>query len=312
MQNKVVFIVGPTAVGKTDLALDIARTFNGELISSDSVQVFKGLDIISGKDLPPEYTHYAGYYHSHSGPSIHLLDVVNPTDSFSVEEFRKLARKSIQDIFERKRAPVVVGGSGLYVKALIDGLSIGVGPDEKLREELGKLGAMQLQNMLQDINKNQLEQMNESDRANPRRLIRKIELNKAKNINNVTETNTVHDHYMVGLKCDRELLKKRIDKRVENRLEQGAIDEVRKLFTNYAELTQQVKDANGYKQLFSWLKGEVTFEEAIYRWKISEYRHAKNQMTWFRKYGNVEWCDIYDKNFREKIMQKVSRFLKEE
>ncbi len=312
MKNKVLFIVGPTAVGKTDLALDIAKKVNGELISSDSVQVFKGLDIVSGKDLPPEYTHYAGYYHSHSGPSIHLLDVVNPTDPFSVEEFIKLARKSMQNIFERNRVPVVVGGSGLYVKALIDGLSVRVEPNEQLRKELSELDTNQLQNMLRDLNKKQLDDMNESDKANPRRLIRKIELNKAKNNNDVTETNPAHDYYMVGLKCDRELLKKRIDKRVENRIEHGAIDEVRKLFASYAELTQQVKDANGYKQLFSYLNGEIDYEEAMYRWKLSEYKHAKNQMTWFQKYGNVEWFDINDNNYRAKIMQNVKLFLNEE
>jgi len=312
MQNKVVFIVGPTAVGKTDLALDIAHEFNGELISSDSVQVFKGLDIVSGKDLPPEYTHYAGYYHSHSGPSIHLLDVVNPTDPFSVEEFIKLARISMQTIFEMKRVPVVVGGSGLYVKALIDGLSVRVEPDEKLRKELSGMDTIQLQNMLRNMNKKQLDDMNESDKANPRRLIRKIELNNAKNSSPLTEISHAYNYYMVGLKCDREHLKKKIDKRVENRLEHGAINEVRKLFASYAGLAQQVKDANGYKQLFSYLNGEIDYEEAIYRWKLSEYRHAKNQMTWFQKYGNVEWFDINDNDYRAKIVQNVNNFLKEE
>ena len=114
---------------------------------------------------------------------------------------------------------------------------------------------------------------------------------------------------VLGLKTDRDALRKRIDSRVEDRLKNGALKEAEGLFENYQNLSQQVKDANGYKQLFAYLKDETTLEEAIYRWKISEYRHAKNQMTWFLKYGNVEWYDINKVNFKNQIEDSIANFI---
>lgn len=307
MKNKVVFIVGPTGVGKTNLAFEIAKKYNGELISADSVQVYKGLDIISGKDLPPNYKSNAGYYSSNSGPSIHLLDVVNTYRSFSVYHFLELATKAIASILEKNKLPIVVGGTGLYIKSLTEGLDINVKPDDALRNKLGTLSVTELQKLLSTDN---LEKLNDSDRMNSRRLIRAIEKSRIVNRESRIKNKKTFENFVIGVKCDREVLNQRIDIRVEERLKNGAMIEAEKLFENYEKLSQQVKDANGYKQLFKYLRKEITLDEAIYRWKVSEYRHAKNQMTWFTKYGNVKWFEADKVNIKKDIEKSVNKFLK--
>ncbi len=285
MSNKAIFIVGPTGVGKTNLAFSIAKDFSGTLVSADSVQVFKGLDIISGKDLPQNYKYHAGYFTHNSSPSICLLDVVEPTHSFNVSDFHKEATIKIKEIINAGKLPVIVGGSGLYVEVLLKGLSTNSKPDEKLRKKLEGISVVDLQKI---ISSEVLSGMNESDRKNPRRLIRAIEVLKQKTEDKRQET-AQYDSLVLGLRVDRNELKERIEHRVTERLDNGALGEAEELFEKYEKLTQQVRDANGYKQLFSYLSGEISLDEAVSRWKISEYRHAKNQMTWFLKYGNVEW-----------------------
>lgn len=311
MKPKVIFIVGPTAIGKTGLAFDIAPKFNGTLISADSVQVYKNLDIISGKDLPPKYKFKNGYYSCFGLPSIYLLDVVEPTSSFNISDFFKLASNSIDNISKGGKLPIVVGGTGLYVEALLNGLYQTIEPDYELRKKLEQKKVSDLKVMLKKINEQKFSSMNDSDRNNKRRLIRAIEISSNTLINHQpSDIDYQYDSLVVGLKCEREVLKKRIDERVKERIKQGALEEATRLFENYENLNDQVKNANGYKQLFSFLKKEIDFDEAIYRWKISEYQHAKNQMTWFRKYGNVIWFDIGKKDFKKEIEEQIINFLK--
>lgn len=306
--NKVVFIVGPTAVGKTQLALDLAHDVGGEIVCADSVQVYRHLDIISGKDLPPDYKLHAGHYISNSSAPIHLLDVVDPTTSFTVFDFQTLATKAIDSILNNNKLPIVVGGTGLYVKALTDGLEINVKPDLELRKKLESLNISELHELLP---KEKVESLNDSDRNNKRRLVRAIEVSRIKNheLRIKNKKGKQFESLVLGLKTDRDALRKRIDSRVEDRLKNGALKEAEGLFENYQNLSQQVKDANGYKQFFRYLKNETTLEEAIYRWKISEYRHAKNQMTWFSKYGNVEWYDMKKVNSKKEIGKRIKSYL---
>lgn len=325
MNKKVLHIVGPTGVGKTDLAFKLAARFNGELVSADSVQVYKGLDIISGKDIPQNspFTHLdkfsnkdfnVGYYTVRNTP-IYLLDVVELTFPFSVSQFEKLGDDMIRLILNKKRLPIVVGGTGLYVQSLLKNIETAtVAPDLDLRKQLESLGLEELQEKLKKLNKEKFSSMNNSDVNNKRRLIRAIEVSGIKNCElSIKEERKdallKYKHIQIGLCAPREFLKQRIDRRVDSRLENGAMEEAEKLFKNYSSLTQQVKDANGYKQLFEYLQNKISFEEAIYRWKISEYRHAKNQMTWFKKYGNVVWFDITKKGFEKKINASLKRHL---
>lgn len=298
--------MGPTAVGKTDLAFTLAKKFDGALISADSVQVYKGLDIVSGKDLPKtaiKNGNNAGFYIDRGIP-IFLLDVVEPTSSFSLHDFYKFATRYKQLILEQGKLPIVVGGTGLYVQTLLDGFNKSTMPDLSLRKKLEKLSVSELQQLLPD---DKLQKLNDSDRNNPRRLIRAIEIESSKQ-QVASSKRSTYESFIIGLTCDRETLKQRIDARVDTRLKQGALDEVSSLFKNYKILSDQVKNANGYKQLFSFLKNEISLDEAIYRWKISEYHHAKNQMTWFRKYGMVEWFDIEKANFKKEIEKRVGDF----
>jgi len=321
MRNKTVFVVGPTGVGKTDLAFTLAKKFDGALISADSIQVYKGLDIVSGKDLPktakyvslPELSQngYNTGFYIDRGRSIFILDVVEPTSSFSVSNFQDAAFKALDHIFQKNKLPIVVGGTGLYVKSLLEPIdTASVKPNIKLRNRLEKLSVEELHKLLPE---KKLNTLNNSDRNNPRRLIRAIEINcQGTGSRGQGTTGTVDkkfENLVIGLTCDREVLKQRIDVRVEARIKEGALDEVVKLFKKYESLAPQIKDANGYKQLFQYLQGTTSLEEAIYRWKISEYRHAKNQMTWFQKYGNVKWFDISEKHFLERIEEKVLNFL---
>lgn len=304
--QKTIYIVGPTAVGKTQLALQIAKKINADIISADSVQVYKGLDIISGKDLPQNYKLENGYYSCIGLPSIYLLDVVEPTDTFTIHDYYTLASKHVQYSHNQGKTPIIVGGTGLYIEALLNGIEKTSKPDLKLRKKLSNLSVSDLQKMLSP---DELENLNESDRMNPRRLVRAIEKSKSPLRTEDYRLPASSSNLVIGLSCEREDLKKRIDGRVDERLKNGALDEAANLFLSYKNLNEQVKNANGYKQLFSYLKKEITLEEAIYRWKISEYRHAKNQMTWFRKYGNVEWYDVGKEKTKEEILKRIEIYL---
>ncbi len=305
MSNKAIFIVGPTGVGKTNLAFSIAKDFNGTLVSADSVQVFKGLDIISGKDLPQNYSYHAGYFTHNGSPSICLLDVIDPTQPFSISDYYHYATEKIQEINSERRLPVVVGGSGLYIEVLLNGLKTNSKPDTKLRKKLEGMDVVDLQKLIPE---SILEVMNDSDIKNPRRLIRKFEsvTHKPPIINHQSPS---YESLVLGLRLDRDKLKERIDIRVSERIQNGAVKEAEKLFEKYEKLTQQVRDANGYKQLFSYLNGEISLDEATSRWKISEYRHAKNQMTWFEKYGNVKWFSIEKKDFDVDLRKVTKAFI---
>lgn len=309
--QKIVYIVGPTGVGKTDLAFSLAKEFNAELISADSIQVYKGLDIVSGKDLSKtafKHGNNSGFYIDRGIP-IFLLDIVEPTSTFSVSNFQDIATITIGKILKKNKLPMVVGGTGLYVKSLLEPIdTASIKPDIKLRSKLEKLFVLKLQKLLPS---EKLNSLNDSDRNNPRRLIRAIEVERSRTKNQELriKENTNEESLVIGLQCERDVLKQRIDLRVADRLKQGALVEVVKLFEIYDSLAPQIKDANGYKQLFQYLQGEISLEEAAYRWKISEYRHAKNQMTWFRKYGNTVWFDIEKKNYIDEIKSELNNFL---
>lgn len=311
--KKVLSIVGPTAVGKTNLGLVLASKFNGEIISADAVQVYKGLDIISGKDLPEgakprlDSNLNTAVYDFNSIP-VYLLDVVSPTYNFNVSDFVKSARPVVEFILGKNKLPVVVGGTGFYVSALFDNVeTINVSRNESLRSELNNKTTSELQEILKEKNRERFESMNNSDRNNPQRLIRAIEVSKRIQDSGFTikDEKREYDVLFIGLKCERDELKKRIDKRVDERIKVGALDEAKSLFKQYEKLSSSVKTANGYRQLFEYLKSGVSFENAIEKWKISEYRHAKNQMTWFNKDKRVKWFDVSELNFNGKVEEYV-------
>lgn len=316
--KKIIHIVGPTAVGKTKLAVFLAQNFDGALISADSVQVYKNLDIVSGKDLPEgskfnllkENNGISVGYYLFDTIRVFLLDVINFSVSFNVSSFQSIAKAVISAIQTENKQPIVVGGTGLYVQSLInENIAKSSVVNHELRKELEALPLLELQFRVSSISKNDFERLNNSEKNNPRRLIRIIENGEftPNKINTIQENN----HIIIGLECGRDELKKRIDQRIDERIKLGAIKEAENLFKDYDHLSTQIKHANGYKQLFSYLNKEINWDECLYRWKVSEYRHAKNQMTWFKKYGNVQWYDINEKDFELKILNRLKELLVE-
>lgn len=313
--DKVICVVGPTAVGKTALAFKLAKKFNGELVNADSVQVYKGLDIISGKDISNDlpFTFLkelsisdltVGYFNVDSTP-IYLLDVVSPISSFSVAQFQSLGEKVISHIISKGKTPIIVGGTGLYIKSLIDGIPTkDISFDQNLRYKLERLSVEELQKIL-SVKK--LSSMNESDIKNKRRLMRAIEIEQSGPVPILPKPAQGISVIQVGLSSNREQLKQRISKRVDERIKNGALNEAKKLFHIYEKLSPQVKNANGYKQLFAFLKDEITLDEAIERWKISEYQLSKNQMTWFKKDKRVEWFDVENENYKVELNIRLSK-----
>jgi len=323
--KKMLVIVGPTASGKTALALDLAKLYKGYLLSADSRQVYKGLDIISGKDIPSntlfidESHNYPllskkykiGYYLLQDIP-IYLLDLVSPTYNFSVHDYLMVS----QDVLTYKKSdqalPILVGGSGFYINSLLYGIeTVNIPQDKHLRIGLENASVPDLVEILKKLNPKKFNSMNESDSKNPVRLIRAIEVAQFGNLDIHIEQRIVDEFktLIIGLKMNRMEIKRRIDVRVDKRIKQGAFEEAENLFNNYKNLSNGVKSANGYKQLFEYFKGDATKEEAIQKWRTSEYLNAKKQMTWFKKDKNIQWFDVEDPNMKKQIDKLVKVWL---
>ena len=285
--NDLVVITGQTATGKTKLALDFARKSNGELVNSDSRQVYKYLDLVTGKDKGEL---------KKSGIKVHLLDAVTPNQSFSSYDFVSLAEPIIQDIRKRKKTPIIVGGSFLYIKHLLYGQDVKVPPNHKLRLSLEKLSVEELQKKLLSIDKSMNSKMNHSDWNNPRRLIRKIEIASASIKSNISDTSSklpALSYKLIGLKHkNKESLISAITARVEKRLAQGAIDEVKKILDMGYKKTDPGLQTIGYKQLIAHLEGDMALEQAKQDWINKEVQYAKRQITFMKLGKNIEWSEV--------------------
>lgn len=321
--RKAIVIVGPTGIGKTELALSIAPKINGEIVSADSVQVYKKLDIISGKEIPSNASFHTikkissdkfnvGYYLFNHVP-IYLLDVVPPTYEFNVSDYIRLAIPTIDHINDKNKLVVLVGGTGYYIKTLIDGSdTLFIPPNQQFRANVNILSVEELRTLLSERNPQRLQHMNESDRKNKRRLIRALEVAMYKEENpkdfKPQKLNNF-DALFIGLTVSSEILRMRINKRVEKRLRQGALEEAKELFVQYFELSEQVKRADGYHALFEFLLGKINIETAIENWKTEDYHHAKNQMTWFSKDKRIKWFDIEDSDFSKNVDAYIAKVL---
>ena len=288
-----IIITGQTATGKTKLALELAKKYNGELINFDSRQIYKYLDIITGKDIPQT--------------KIWLYDVVKPDQYFSSFDFSEKAKLIIKDIIKRGKEPILVGGSYFYLKHLLYGFDTQPVPaNSKLRQRLNMKSVSELQEYLNKINPVILKSLNNSDRNNPRRLIRKIEiceyvkkfkgLKVKKNPNSNIETFkpfNFKNTKFIGIKYkNKEDLIAAIKKRVKNRIEQGAIDEVKSLLKKGYKKTDPGMKTIGYQEIIAYLKGNISQEEAIMQWTNHEIQYAKRQFTFMKKDKNIIWKEI--------------------
>ncbi len=291
--NKLLVICGPTATGKTALAVYLAGLFHGEILSVDSRQVYRHMDIGTGKDKP-------------EGVTIWGYDLVNPTEEFSVAQYVSLARKKIEQCWVEDKLPILVGGTGLYIKAVIDGIqTANIPPDEKLREELIQKPPEELFTMLTSVDPIKGQSLNDSDKANPRRLIRAIEIAKTEPNSN-EQSKLDADTLFIGLKLTQEEQEKRIKERVEARLTQGFEEEVQRLLAMGVGWHNQSMSSLGYRQWQAVLSGKQTREQALQEWIIEERKYAKRQMTWFKKDSRIVWFAAYGQSLFQEVEIAVS------
>lgn len=316
-------ITGPTAVGKTRLGLTFAQKFGGDILSADSRQAYKGMDIVTGKDLPVNIKYQKsnlkyrgkgiGYWRTKSGVRIWLVDLVGPQEKFSVSQWMQAARKVLGCLRQEHKLPIIVGATGFYIKALIDGVeTMDIPPDENLRKKLVGKKTDELYEVLKTFDKERADMMNESDRKNPRRLIRAIEVAlQAANLGQPASS-VKADFLVIGLTAPKEILFKRIDDRVEERVQEGAVDEARRLLENGVSWENESMTGTGYRQLRGFVEGEMTLEQAKEKWKRAEHKDAKKQMAWFKKDPRVNWVDITEPGWQGKVEKQVEDWYSKE
>ncbi|MFZ5365979.1 MAG: tRNA (adenosine(37)-N6)-dimethylallyltransferase MiaA [Patescibacteria group bacterium] len=319
--QKLLVVCGPTATGKTSLGIRLAKQFNGEIVSADSRQVYVGMDIGTGKDLPANAKlkikngQILKPYRFDEIP-VWMLDVVTPAQEFSVADYVNLAWKVISDIWKRKKLPIVVGGTGFYIKGVVNGIeTLGVPPDWELRKKLKYEDIKILSEKLKKLDVERWNRMNESDRRNPRRLIRAIEIAQSRGLYHCTRTIVQKREVLfVGLTTSYRVLYQRIDKRVEERIKMGVEDEIKKLLgMGYSFDNSVLGTTIGYKEWKDYiehktLNPEEEKEKIIQRWKYNEHNYARRQMTWFRRDSRIHWYDITKRDYKEEIELLVKQW----
>ena len=288
---KVVAICGPTASGKTSLSIELAKRINGEIISSDSMQIYKNMDIGTAK---PTVKEMQGIKH-------YLLDFVEPNQRYSVAEFKNDAEKAIDEILAKGKTPIVVGGTGLYIDSLIYGIEYpSFELDEEYRKELEELvnkqGLEKLYEKAKKIDPQAMEKISPNDQ---KRILRVLEIyhatgkTKTEQEKESRKNGVKYDYKVFAINMDREKLYERINKRVEIMIEKGLIAEVENLLKKYNKFPTAMQGL-GYKEVVEYLQGKTTKEEMIEKIKQESRRYAKRQITWFKKNKQTIWIDGLD------------------
>lgn len=299
-------IYGPTATGKTDLALQLARKLNGELISADSRQVYKGLDIGTGKVSFESQVKKGKGYWVVNGIKIHGFDLVDPGNQFTAADFIKFTNSSIIKITKRNKLPIIVGGTAFYIKAQIEGIgSFGIGSNPKLREKLEKSKTAQLFQKLLAQDPKRAAKMNESDRKNPRRLVRAIEITMSKSKPNTNYQQPATNYLLIGLTATNEYLYQRVDKWLEARMNHGLEKEISALIKK--GVNQKWLESLGleYRWMTRYLQKKIGINEAKEKLKSDIHNYVKRQKTWFNKFPNIKLFDISSKNWQDKLEKTV-------
>jgi tRNA dimethylallyltransferase len=303
--NHLVAIVGPTGAGKSQLAIRLAQTFNGEIVSADSRQVYRYMDIGTAKPSPEELSLIPH----------HLINIVNPDEDFSLAQYQQLAHRTIEDIQQRNKLALLVGGSGQYVWSVLEGWEIPqVPPDPEFRhsleEKAAKLGTDKLYQKLAKVDPMAAQRI---DRQNVRRVIRALEVYRS------TETPISQLQYkkaplfnalIIGLTTDRGELYRRTDSRVDQMIKQGLVAEVERLINMGYDLSLPAMSSIGYKQIGMFLKGKITLATAIQQIKYETHRIARHQYSWFQlKDTRIKWFDIQGK-VESEITTLVAQFVR--
>ncbi len=294
MKPKLIVICGPTATGKSDLAVEVARKFNGEIISADSRQVYKSLDIGSGKITKRETR----------GVPHHLLDVANPKKVFTVADFQKLGTEAIEKILKNGKVPIICGGTGFYIDALINNLAFpDVKPNLELRLRIKDYSPEKLYKMLLRLDPKRAKEI---DKNNKVRQIRAIEIAKAIGKVPKIKAEKKYNCLYIGLSLPNDILKEKIISRLEKRIKLGMIAEVRDLHKNGLSWKRLESLGLEYRYVAQFLKEEINRKEMIQKLQTEIWRYAKRQMTWFRRNKEIWWTNPGNK---KEVLGKVRKFL---
>lgn len=293
---KIIAVVGPTSSGKTGLAIEIAKQVGGEIISTDSRQIYRGLDIGAGKVTKTEMR----------GVPHHLLDVANPKRAMSVVQYERIATRVVQDILKRGKVPILCGGTGLYVDTILTKESFpAVPPNAKLRSQLAKLSVDELFEKLKKLDSVRAQNI---DAKNPHRLIRAIEIATALGSVPVrTSAEPPYDNLIVGLTLPREELQNRIHIRLAARIRRGMVAEAKRLHTDGLSWKRMEELGLDYRALAQFLQNKITKQELIHTIEKENWLYAKRQMVWFKRNKNIQWF-LPDED--KKIIKLAETFLK--
>lgn len=304
--RKIVVIAGPTAVGKTSFAIRVSELFNGEIVSCDSMQLYRFMDIGSAKPTPDEQQRARH----------HLIDMIDPRDEFSVAQYQKLAKDAINNILSRGKLPVISGGTGLYLNSLLYDMDFSpLSGDreyrQKLEEEAETKGSTYLHDMLKMQDPDAAEQIHPN---NTKKIIRALERLKdgegrIRRFTDVTNETEDYEPLLIGLTRDRALLYDRINRRVDQLVQQGLVDEVRRLMDMGLTKDDISMKGIGYKEIMEYLEGSIPFDDAVDNVKKNTRHYAKKQLTWFRRYDKMKWYDISDDAEEERALQDIERWL---
>jgi tRNA dimethylallyltransferase len=308
IKEKVVVLIGPTAVGKTNLSIELAKKFDGEIISGDSMQIYRGMDIATAKISKDEM----------QGVPHHLIDIVEPDEGFSVAQFQELVRKKITEITSRGKLPFIVGGTGLYIQAVLyDYQFQETATDTEFRTKLEELaqteGSLTIHDMLKEVDPEAAAAIHHH---NVRRVIRALEVfhvtgRKMSDIQKEQKQDSLYDAALIGLTMERSVLYERINKRVEQMLDIGLLEEVQHFYEKGIRDCQSIQ-AIGYKEIYKYFDGLQSLDESIEELKQNSRRYAKRQLTWFRNKMNVQWFDMTESVKTHDItknLQEISSYL---
>lgn len=305
-----IILTGPTAVGKTALSIRLAKAIGGEIISADSMQVYRRMDIGSAKITKEEMM----------GVPHHLIDVLEPDEEFNVTVFQKLAKAAVEEIYSRGNIPIVAGGTGFYIQALLNDIDFTEnGEDTSIRDELEALakekGADYLHGMLLAIDPESAKQIHAN---NIKRVIRAIEYYRqtgeriSEHNKREREKESPYDFLYYVVNTDRDILYQRIDQRVDEMMKQGLVQEVKELKDSGCTRNMVSMQGLGYKEILDYLQGECTLSEAVYLLKRDTRHFAKRQITWFKRERDVKWLNLPDfNNDLDKVLETMIQEINE-
>lgn len=306
MKKKIIFIVGPTSVGKTKLSVDIAKEFSGEIISCDSMQIYKEFNIGTAKITEEEVR----------GINHYMIDILDGNQKFNVSEYKKMAENYIEEIYSHNSLPIFVGGTGLYLNSILYDFKFTESEkSNNLREQITefyeKNGANLLYDLLLYLDYSSREKIHKN---NIKRVIRAIEVcvntgkEFSKQCKDYENNNDKYDYLIIGLTLDRKILYDKINSRVDIMINNGLVEEASSLYKKYGEYSQPFT-AIGYKEFIPYFKREITLESCIDNIKQNSRKYAKRQFTWFNRNENIHWIDV--ENGYDEVLLKSKKLVKD-